>query len=250
MSSVAITLIVFSCVFGGAMLGTLFRGSLPESHLSADSQGVVRLGMGFVATMAALVLGLLVSSAKSSYDAQSVEVTDMSSKVIFLDRVLAHYGPETRDARDLLRGAVVANLDRVWPQERTQTSEIVPPSTAEAVLDKIQALSPKDETQRSLKVQALNMVLGLGQTRWLMYEQGAGSVSKPMLVILVFWLTAIFFSFGLSAPRNATVTAALFVSGLSVSGAIFLILEMYTPFRGVIEISSAPLRFALAHLGQ
>jgi len=250
MSSIAISLVVFLCVFGSAVIGTFIRGSLPESHLSAHSQGVVRLGMGFVATMAALVLGLLVSSAKSSYDTQSAELTDMSSKVIFLDRVLAHYGPETKEARDLLRGAVVANLDRIWPQERGRTSEMVPTSTAEAVLDKIQALSPKDDTQRSLKVQAFSLVLVLGQTRWLVYEQGAGSVSKPMLVILVFWLAAIFFSFGLSAPRNATVTTAFFVSGLSVSGAIYLILEMYTPFRGLIEISSAPLRFALAHLGQ
>ena len=250
MSSIAISLVVFLCVFGSAVIGTFIRGSLPESHLSAHSQGVVRLGMGFVATMAALVLGLLVSSAKSSYDTQSAELTDMSSKVIFLDRVLAHYGPETKEARDLLRGAVVANLDRIWPQERGRTSEMAPTSTAEAVLDKIQALSPKDDTQRSLKVQAFSLVLVLGQTRWLVYEQGAGSVSKPMLVILVFWLAAIFFSFGLSAPRNATVTTAFFISGLSVSGAIYLILEMYTPFRGLIEISSAPLRFALAHLGQ
>jgi len=94
------------------------------------------------------------------------------------------------------------------------------------------------------------MLIGLGQTRWLMYEQGAASVSKPLLVVLTFWLTMIFFSFGLYAPRNATVIASLFVSGLSVSGAILLILEMYTPYSGLIEISSAPLRFALAHLGQ
>jgi membrane-bound ClpP family serine protease len=71
-----------------------------------------------------------------------------------------------------------------------------------------------------------------------------------MLAVLVFWLTAIFISFGLSAPRNATVITALLVSGLSVSGAIFLILEMYTPFSGVIQISSVPLRLALAQLGQ
>jgi len=94
------------------------------------------------------------------------------------------------------------------------------------------------------------MAMGLGQTRWLIFAQGATSVSKPMLVILVFWLTAIFISFGLFAPRNGTVTAALFVSGLSVSCAIFLILEMYSPFGGLIEISSAPLRFALEHLGK
>ena len=250
MSTLATSTIVFLCVFGGAVIGISFRRYLPEHHQNDASQSVVKLAMGLVATMAALVLGLLISSAKSSYDAQSSELTDLSARLILLDRVLAHYGPETQEARERLRGVVVDSLDKMWPQERSQTSEVVPPSTAEVVLDKIQALSPKDDTQRSLKAQALSMALGLGQTRWLMFAQGANSVSKPILVILVFWLTAIFISFGLFAPRNATVTAALFVSGLSVSGAIFLILEMYAPFGGLIEISSAPLRFALTHLGK
>ena len=121
---------------------------------------------------------------------------------------------------------------------------------AEALVVKIQALSPKDDRQRSIQAQALSIVMGLAQTRWLMYEQEANSVSKPMLVILVFWLAAIFVSFGLFAPRNATVITALFVAGLSVSGAIFLILELYAPFGGLIEISSGPLRATLTRLGQ
>jgi hypothetical protein len=250
MNSLATSGIVFACVFGGAMASTVLRGALPPHHLSGDSKEVVKVGMGLVATMSALVLGLLVSSAKGSYDAKSAELTEMSAKVVVLDRVLALYGPGTKETRDLLRGVVVDNLDRLWPQERRPTSQVVPPTTgAEDILVKIEALSPEDDTQRSLKAQALSMVIGLGQTRWLMYEQGANSVSKPMLVILVFWLTTIFFSFGLFAPRNLTATAALLVSALSVSSAIFLILGLYTPFGGLIEISSAPLRFALTHLG-
>ena len=251
MGALATSSIVFLCVFGGAVVGIFSRSSLPEHHLSADSKEAVKLATGLVATMAALVLGLLVSSAKSSYDMQSAELTDMSARVVLLDRMLAHFGPETKEARDALRDGVVANLDRVWPQERGRTSKMIAPSTGvEAVLDRIQALTPKDDTQRSLKAQAFSMAIGLGQTNWLLFVQGATSVSKPMLVILVFWLTAIFTSFGLFAPRNTLVTAALFVAGLSVSGAIFLILEMYAPFSGLIEISSAPLRFALAHLGK
>lgn len=250
MSSVTMSLIVFACVFGGAVFGIVLRGALPQHHLSAESQGIVRLGMGLVATMAALVLGLLVSSAKSSYDAQSAELTEMSARVVFLDRVLAHYGLEAREARDVLRGAVVSSLDKIWPRER-KASEVGAPSIgAEALLDKIQALSPKDDAQRSLQGQALSMAIGLGQTRWLLYEQGASTVSRPMIVVLIFWLTAIFISFGLFAPRNATVITALCIAALSVSGAIFLILEMYAPFSGWIKISSVPLRFALAHLGE
>ena len=112
-------------------------------------------------------------------------------------------------------------------------------------------LSPKDDRQRALQPPALAMTIELVQTRWLMYEQGSsGSVSTIMLVILVFWLSTIFLSFGLFAPRSATVITALFVAALSVSGAIFLILEMYSPFGGLIKISSAPLHAALTHLGQ
>jgi Protein of unknown function (DUF4239) len=251
MSAMAFSSIVLACVFGGAVFGTLFRRALPDHHLSADSQDVVKLAMGLVATMSALVLGLLISSAKSFYDAQTADLTQISSRIIFLDRVLAHYGPETADARDKLRGVVVDNLARIWPEESHRPSQIGAPAIgSDTLVDKIQALSPKDDRQRSLQAQALGMAIDLGETRWLMYEQEAVSVSKPMLMVLVFWLTAIFISFGLFAPRNATVTTALFVAALSVSGAIFLILEMYTPFSGVIRLSSAPLRSALVHLGQ
>ena len=234
------------------MCGIVLNRTLPPAHLSSDSKDVVRMGMGLVATMAALVLGLLVSSAKSFYDAQSTELTQMSASVILLDRLLAHYGPETTKARNLLIGAVADGIDRTWPHELTQPSKLGAPSMTvpEALIAEIEALSPKDDRQRSIQVQAVTMVMSLAHTRWLMYEQGANSVSKPMLMILVFWLSAIFVSFGLFAPRNATAITALFVAGLSVSGAIFLILAMYSPFGGVIGISSGPLRETLSQLGR
>ena len=110
MNFIAIRLIVLACVFGAALIGMFLRAVLPEQHLSADSKDTVRLGIGVISTMAALVLGLLVASAKNFYDAQSSELTQMSANVILLDRVLAQYGPETKEARDLLRGAVASTL--------------------------------------------------------------------------------------------------------------------------------------------
>jgi len=248
-SPITISLIVFTCVFGSAMLGILLHSALPDHHLSAESKDTVKLGMGLVATMSALVLGLLVSSAKSFYDAQNADLTNMSAQIVLLDRVLAHYGPEANEVRDLLRVSVVDNLNRIWPQDQTRNSELAP-TTNDIVGERIQDLSPTSDKQRTLQAQALRMVIGIGQTRWLMYEQASASVSKPMLAVLVFWLTTIFFSFGVFAPRNALVIASFLVSALSVSGAILLILEMYTPYTGLMGISSAPLRFALAHLGQ
>jgi len=221
---------------------------MPEDHLIADSKETVKLGMGFVSTMSALVLGLLVSSAKSFYDTQSMEVNQMSADVVALDRLLDHYGPEAKDAREELRVTIANSLDRIWTGQRTSKS---PPSqrSGEALLDKIQALAPKDDKQRSLQTQALNITIGIGRIRWLMYEQSNASVSRTLLVIMVFWLTVIFASFGLFAPRNATAIISLLAAAFSVSGAIFLILEMYSPYRGLVQISSAPLRSALAHLG-
>ena len=250
LSSIAGGLIVFASVFGGALGGLLLRRALPSDHLSSESKDVVKMSMGLVTTMAALVLGLLVSSAKSFYDAQSNELTQMSARVILLDRILAHYGTETKEVRDLLRRAIADSIDRVWPEERTPSKPGVPSTAPEALLDKIQELSPKDEKQRALQSQALSAAAGLIQTRWLMYEQETNSISVPMLVTLIFWLAAIFTSFGLFAPRNATVITALFVAGGAVSGAIFLILEMYAPFGGLIKLSSAPLRTALTQLGK
>jgi hypothetical protein len=250
MSSIAITFISFAFVFGGAMLGMALRTVLPQDHLAADSGNTVKLGMGLVGTMAALVLGLLIASAKSSFDTQNAELTEMSSRIVLLDRVLSHYGPEAKEARDELRRSVVRAFDWVSSKEVTGPSQFEPSTNGEVLYDRIQKLSPQDDAQRSIQAQAMNIMMGLGQTRWLIAEQRVNSVSVPLLIVLIFWLSIIFISFGLFASRNATVVVSLLVSALSVSGAIFLILEMYSPYEGLIHVSSAPLRAALAHLGQ
>lgn len=252
MSPIAISWIIFACVFGGALLGMLLRKLLPEHHLDADTKSVVNLGMALVGTMSALVLGLLIASAKSSFDAQRGEFIQMSTNVILLDRILARYGPETKKARDVLRSAALS-LDRNWSED-TSRSERLDSSAMKAAgasfYEKIQELTPRNDFQRSLQGQALQTALSLGQTRSLLLEQAGSSIPTPFLVVLVFWLSIIFTSFGLFAPYNATVVATLFVCALSVSGAIFLILELDSPFAGLLQISDVPLRDAIAHLGQ
>ena len=249
MSSLATSLIVLACVFGGALVGMLLRATLPEHHLSPASRDLMKLGMGTIATMTALVLGLLVASAKGSYDTQSRELTEMSAKIVILDRFLGHYGSETKEARELLRKSVAGALDRIWPGDRSPPPQLEPTGGWGEIYDKIQELKPKDDAQRSLQTRALNMVVDL-QTRLLIVEQQATPFSMPLLVAVGFWLTISFISYSLHASPNATLVATLFLCALSVSVAILLVLEMYTPFEGLIQISSAPLRNALAHLGQ
>jgi hypothetical protein len=229
----------------------LFRTVLPEEHLSTDTKDVVKLGIALIATMAALVLSLLISSAKGTYDTRGNQLLQASADIILLDRVLAHYGPETKDARAMLQRSVAASIERFWPANRDRPETVAPrASPAEALYDKIQELSPQTEAQRSLQSQALTTALDLGRTRLLLFEQLGSSIPAPFLVVLVFWLCIIFASFGLFAPRNATVIAVLFVCALSVSGAIFMILELDRSFEGLLQVSSAPLRAALAQLGQ
>jgi hypothetical protein len=250
MSPIATTSIVFACVLAGALLGMFLRKLLPKHHLSDDSKSIVMLAMGLVATMTALVLGLLISSAKSAFDALSSEITGMSSKIILLDHTLALYGPETKEARHLLRSAVAGVLDRMELKESANLRQWQA-STREgdALYERVQGLLPKDDRQRSLKAEAFSILLEIRQTRWLMYEQQSTSMSVPMLIILVSWLTALFMSFGLFAPINGTVATSLLVSALSVSCAILLILEMYTPYHGLIRLSGEPLRAALTQMG-
>src|SRR5215468_7568563 len=240
MSAAAISCIAFACVLGGAMLGMFLRVSLPEHHLSTDSKDFLKLGTGLIATMAALVLGLLIASAKNSYDIQRNELTQVSASIIVLDRLMSNYGPETKEVRDLLRRSVVGALNQMWPEHRSQAAARLEPGvSSDALHDEIYRLTPHNEDQRLLKSQALTIILNLRQTRWLELEQRRGSsIPMAVLAMLVFWLAIIFVSFGLFAPPNSTVLAVLFVCVLSVSGAIFLILELDRPFEGLIRIPS------------
>ena len=116
--------------------------------------------------------------------------------------------------------------------------------------ERISALVSHDDAQAALKSRALDLATTIASMRWLALEQSGSSISWPFLVVMVFWLTALFMSFGMMAEANATIVSVLFVCALSVSIAIFLIFELDQPFQGFIHISSEPLQFALDHLGK
>jgi hypothetical protein len=224
---------------------------LREDHVGSDAKEVVRLATALIVTMAALVLGMLVSSAKSFYDAQKNEVAELSSEIVNIDQTLARYGPETREIRAEFRQMVQAGLDRVWPGESSRLAEVRPKNYGEAALGQLELLTPKNDAQASAKAQALSMVSAFRQTQWLLFlrsEQNA--VPPPLLVVLVSWLVVIFVSFGLFARPNPTVIVTLALSAIAVSSAIFIILEMYKPFGGVLRISPTPILDALSELGR
>jgi hypothetical protein len=224
---------------------------LPQEHLSADSRDVIKLAIGLVATMSALVLGLLVSSAKGSYDTERSEVIQMAAKVAFLDRLLTVYGPEAAEARVRFHDAVKEAVQQMWPEEARQPAQLAPNAQAgNVVYGVVQALSPHDDAQRKLKDQAISVGIDIGQLRSLLAAQSVPSISTPMLIVLVLWLAIIFLGFSTLAPPNVTAIFALIVSAVAVSGAIFLILELDQPFGGVIRISSEPMVNALSQIAK
>jgi hypothetical protein len=251
MNSNVISLLTFVSLFVSALLAIRLRKALPDHHVDADTKDTVKLTMGLVATMTALVLGLLVASTKAAYDTEKSEVVQMAGKIIFLDRILANYGPESTATRAILSQTVEKAILRMWPEE---TSEHLPPdpsaSWTAGLPDAIQKLAPQNDAQRAAKTEAAGIAADLGQMRWLLFEQEETSISMPMLLIVIGWLAILFFSFGLFAPAHGTAVGALLIAALSVSGGIFLILELDHPFSGFIDISSHPMRNALAHLGK
>lgn len=243
--------ITFAALLIAILIGMMLRRLLPEGHLNSDTKDAVRLATGFLATMTALILGLLISSAKNSYDTVRSEVIQMSAKVSFLNRLLEAYGPEAAEARAHFRDAVENAIQSMWPEGPNRLERANPNVQAgDALYVSIQRLTPHDDLQRDVKNQALSVTAETGQLRTLLTAQLVASISKPMLVVLIYWLAIIFLSFGLLAPTNRTATVALVISALSVSSAVFLILELDRPFGGVVRISNEPLRHALAQLAK
>ena len=234
------------------MLAMSAARALPTAHLSTEGRDVIKLAMALIATLVALVLGLLIATAKGTFDAQTGATRQLSANIILLDRILAGYGPETEHPRALLRQSVALTIERMWPEDGSSSAILAPHDTRSqmlAVYNEVANLSPQSDPQRSLKPRALQAITDLAQTLFQMYVQENSGLPLPILIVVVFWLILLFAGYGLIAPRNATVVAVLLACTFSVSGAVFLILELADPLNGLVRISSAPLRQAFSQLG-
>ena len=255
MDPTKIGIITFAFAFGGVVLGIWLRSALPKHHLDAESKDSVRLGIGLIAMMTALILGLVTASAKNSFDSIDGAVKESAVQLLTLDRVLARYGAETGQIRVGLKQALGEHIDMVWPKSSSRlvsldpmTSDMAP--RVEALADAIRLLMPRDDLQRALQLRAVDLAERVLQARWLVLASAEVSVPMPFLVVLLFWITATFASFGMFAPRNGTVIVVLFVCALSIGGALFLVLELDGPFAGLLRVSPDPLRFAYTHINR
>ena len=251
MSPLAMSFVAFVCIFGGTFLGIFLRNRLPDHHLSGDTKDVVRMGTGLIATIAGLVLGLLIASANGTYETKTSQVRQLTANIVLLDATRAQYGPETNAARNLLRRVLPGLADRIWRENRSgagKTEAFEAGTAALALYDEILKLSPQNDAQRSLQARAIDTSNELAKTRLLLFTTAGGAIPMPFLVVLIAWLAIIFASFSLFADNNATTIAALCIFSVSAAAAIFLILELSQPFTGLMVISPEPLRDALAPL--
>lgn len=249
-SSVSIALLIFVCVYGAALLGVMLNTVLPPSHRSAETREVVKLSVGLVATMSALLLGLLVSSAKGSYDAQQARVIQIAAKVAFLDRTLSVAGPDAGEVRQHLKENIESLIVRVWPDDHGAGPNLRPDrSRGDVLYGAINKLTPETDEQKGAKALALQTTVELGQLNNLIYAQAGSRIPMTLLVVVVSWLAIAFVSFGLFAPPNATALSALTIASVAVSAALFLILELDRAFGGLIGITSTPIQIALQQIG-
>jgi hypothetical protein len=253
-SPAAVTALVLLSVVGGAVLGAVLRKVLPQHHLSNEAKDVIKLAIGLVATLVALVLGLLIASAKGSFDTKSEEIKYGSAKIILIDRDLRRYGPAADGARSILRRVVAKRLATPFGagtlRSLGQTAPGEKAPTLEDVGEAVRNLSATTDSQRWLQGRVLGLTAELLETRWLLSQEAGSAISMPFLVVVVSWLALIFACFGLLAPENATVRVIVFLCALAVSTAVLLILELDRPFQGFITISMEPMHDAVQHLAE
>ncbi len=239
------------CLVGAVLAGRALNGLLSDRHWTTGTQDTVKLSLGLVATMAAVLLGLLVSAAKTSYDDQKHQVLEMAARISVLDRLLGIYGEDAAPARAELRVTVQGAVARAWPEDgsRSDIGHEAQSGRAEMFLQTIERLAPQNSLQTQIRGQAANIALDLAQRRALLVANALEGAPTPLVVVVVVWLIVILFGFSLIAPRGPIAVLALLIAAASVCGAIVLLLEFYHPFDGPLRISSAPILQALGPPG-
>jgi len=241
---------VFVITFCSGLLGLALNRALPESHRSDQSKDVVRLVQAFIASIATLVLSLLIASANDHYQEQAEGATTLAADMIVLDGALAHAGPGAAAARDALRGMLRVAIESRLLESRT-ASGVIDPTQMDAFYNAVAALPVGNAAQHAAQLQALSLAGRLVQARaTLLVRDAADRMQWPFLAVLVAWISVMFLAMGLFVRVNTMIVLALGVGGLAVSGAIFLILELEQPHSGLLHISDRPLRFALQEISR
>ncbi len=267
MYEIGAALVVFVLLLTGTAAGVLVRPLLPEEHKAHETVQLIQLVIGMLVTFAALVLGLITASAKNNFDTVGNDFRTYSADLIQLNATLRLYGNDAADARQLLRAYTAAAIASTWPQEPRPAGNFYPVDIpAEASSEKLEdtrlgdmlnlagqklhQLSAPDPYHQRLLRDGIEQFDRIVQARWKLIEEAHSTISQPFFATLTFWLFTIFVSFGLIAPRNALALVTITLGAMSIASAVYVIVDLDTPFTGPIVISSQPMRDALVHLNR
>jgi hypothetical protein len=251
MNPLLTSLAAFVCIFGGTFLGILVRHKMPDRHLSGDTKDIVRQGTTLIATLASLVLGLLIASANGKYETESSRIKQLTANIVLLDNALDLYGQDSMPLRAMLRRETSVLADGIWAENRPSFGTNRPfeaNAQALSLYSEILKLTPKTDAQRFFHARASDTLVEISKTRLLLFTNAGGTIPIPFLIVLVGWLALIFASISLFAESNTRTITILCIFSFAASAAIFLILELGQPFTGLMMISDEPLRNALAAL--
>ena len=236
------SLIAFICMFGGALGAMFVARRLPEHHVSKETQDTVKLGVGMIAAMASLILGLMTASVKGGFDTTDKDVHTYALNILTVDSYMRHYGPEACGARDLLRRYTEGVIEEAWSGgDDSGTPNL---KTGKILLDldgAVRSWTPQSEDQRAIRASVAERLQTLLASRWTISQEAVTNIPGVFVLVLLIWLTLIFISFGLFAPSNIVVVGALLLCSLSISCALFIIMEMSGPFEGIILVQPKPL---------
>ncbi len=233
----------FLSIFGCSMAGYLLRSLMREHQLSDPTREVVKLTAGVVASMTALVLGLLVASTKQSYDSKVGEIRTFVTNITLMDRSMRHYVPSLAPEREALAGFTQAMIDQLWTPNAPDVDVL---GFLDKVRDRVRNLEPPTDALKFQQIRILDLSNVLMLTSNQLLSGDDAEIPVPLLVVVVVWLSAIFLGFGLFAPVNLPSIVALAIGAGAISMSVFLIVEMSGPFDGLIRISPHAMEHALA----
>jgi hypothetical protein len=246
-SDLLISFAFFVGLAGAAVFTLYAHPILASSHRDDATRDVVRLCAGIFVVMTSLVLGLIVNSAKTTFESADKNVHAYATQLILLDRALKEYGPETANARKSLLAYVKQAAARMAQNDALLSSQAAE-GLLSGVAKELALLTPADASQSSLRLRAEQRLETVFEMRWALVEQSEGSIPRPLIMLIGAWLMLIFASFGYCAPRNVVVVTSLIVASFLIASAIYLTLDMEAPFDGPMQVSSKPLIRAIAEL--
>lgn len=249
MQSVWIAAATFACLLAASLLMMHWYPRLSSRHRDEDTNTVIRLVANIFVVMTSLVFGLMINSAKNTYESIDASFHAYATDLIIFDRTLRTYGESAQQTRGLLvtyLERAIANPyrgDEALQHRKSQAAQYL-----DDIGKSLARVRPADRFHETLMLDIRQQYHGLIEQRWRIVEQSEGAIPGPLIGMLIAWMTLIFATFGYRAPRNPMVIGMFTVSALLIAASVYLVLDMDIPFHGPIQISDEPLRRALAEM--